>query len=296
MAAIGQIEITTSSGSTQKLNEIQFQYSDEKKTKIDGYFQIYPDDRPNTSFWVDLSKVEVARFNKTSPEQTIICTMVMDNGESLTGRFHDPKMRITGKNELGEVDLDIKNIEEMKFTGFGIYTEGKLKIVDRKTYLREQPQVRDKDKTKWVLSDGKENIHKITGQLYLWDSYNTDFEGWDEFWGVQRLDDKLLRWGGLQDSFLIDYQGVQTKVKFTDIDTLEISGKTLENKPEVSIGKGEEIHSVGLYVRNLRLRLKESETFGPFDSDDYLVWDVSFGYEGLALAPLREIAIKKEGL
>lgn len=286
------IEITTNSGITQELSEVRLSYSDEHKNTIDGYFRIYPDDRPYTCLWVNLSKVKVATFEKRASEQTFVCKMTLDSGEELAGRFHDPGLKISGDNELGEVEFDLLSIQAMKFTRFGTLEDGKWQIVDRHRYVQEEAKTEDKDTTTWsVVTNGE--TKDISGRLYLWDSYNTDFEGWGQYIGWQRLDGGLLRWGTLQESFSVDFEGMQTTVAFSDIDGFERSPKPVHNEPEVIIRKAGQAHTVRVLVRTVRLRKMESDTYGPFESDDYLVWDTPFGYEGLALAPARDIRVTR---
>ena len=90
---VKRIEVTTMDGITQELNDVSLTYSDTKKNVMDGYFQIYPQDQERTCLWVDLSNVELATFRTGSQGQ--ICTMKIENGREVTGRFHEPALRVT---------------------------------------------------------------------------------------------------------------------------------------------------------------------------------------------------------
>jgi len=58
--------------------------------------------------------VELATF--TTGREGCVCTIKTDDARQVAGRFHDPALSLVGKNELGEVNLDLRRIRDMRFT------------------------------------------------------------------------------------------------------------------------------------------------------------------------------------
>ncbi len=269
------ILITDESGMKEKISDPSFSYSDDK-CYVDQYIEINSAEPTRKGIWVHYSQIKSACFE--SAKDQIRISVTIDSGEVLRGVFPDKKMKISGKGELGHVTYDdIGKIKCIEFLNFSIWKEGKNYIVNRQEASSEWEK-RKKESDKWTIVDGNTTIN--TNGFAIRDCKTEIMP----FTFVRKgMFYEQARYRKADISEIITVQRGVSKIKLSkdDVGTIEITGRKIDDKPELIVEKKDgNKFTVTLLIDSL-------------DEDDMLVWQTTYGWEGITLLPLRKIILTK---
>lgn len=274
--------VTDVKGQAQRLSSSHFKYSRMHRTSdlVYGYLEILRDKNFRATSWVHLSQVKAVTFGTPADQASIVVTL--DSNDSIAGTFPDRDLVISGKGELGETEYklaDVRTVEVLQFeTGNG---GGPLVARAPASVLWKNTR---KTRERWSVEDGGRAAVTTTG-VSMRDAYN----------------DRTVRSFGLGgDTVRSGYPSTRIRVtrgtSKTDVDLLEccsqveITGATIDGAPEVRLTKkdGTMLPAAWLLVAQYG-----QEQPSDFESDDMLLWQTSYGYDGVALAPRRRIVVRK---
>lgn len=276
------ILVTDLTGHKQKLSvppHTYFEYSDSHKNSVENCFEIILPGSPRKSLWIHYSQIKVAGFQSEKKGTKI--SLTFDDGQVLSGMFPDDRLKISGQGELGNMTYDIRKIKSIEFPQF-LVGNGKAIVLDRAA-AASRLKARKVFRT-WTIVDGGTTIN--AEDLQLRDSYYTNS------WGYLVYSGRFFRVGPLLDSIMIEVGASQTTVQLDDLEFIEITGRKVDDKPEVIIVKKDGKKFTGPLLMMIRSAEYGEAEYGNLEEDDMLIWRVPYGYEGVSLLPLRKITLK----
>lgn len=281
------ILVTDVAGQKQKLLNSDITHSKESKSCISG-LEILISSSPRKCIWVEYTQVKLATFMRYKDVFRI--SVILDNGETLSGIFQDRNMKISGKSDLGEANYELTQIKSLEFLEFKEYRYSDSKPVSRTEAASLWRKERQQPSREWVILDGSKNI--IANGFELMDSFNTNVDGIFIYFG------KILRRCSLCQDILVKHGASNTKVSLSELQSIEITGKQVQDKPEIIIVKADGAK----FALSMLMKTGEegfvssskiTDSYGGFEEDDMLVWETPYGEEGLSLLPPRTILLKK---
>lgn len=279
------ILITDITGQKERLSDASFDYSDTHLYNQHWhYFEIILTGSPRKSVWVHHSLIKVANFQKV--EGGIRISVVLDNGEVLSGMFPDRWMKLQGKGDTGELTYKIADIRSIEFLQFELFKDKKRKIVDRQAAASIWKKEREKSRT-WTIIDGNTTIYAQS--FIIRDSYDTNKAEATIVFGESFRDQRFFS------SITVQSEASQVNISLDDLETIEITGRKIDDKLEVTIVKKDgKKFSAALLMQKWEGRTmgRYEHDYGVVDEDDMLIWDKPYGYEGISLLPIRKITLK----
>ncbi len=223
------ILITDITGQKEKVESPIFEYSAEHNNDYPEHFEVLFPGTPGRSSWVHFSQIKSATFEQTKKEPQI--TIVTESGKPLIGIFPDANLKIFGEGELAKASYPLKNIKTIEFVQFVKYLKDREITIDRAAASVEWKKSRKSEGVKSfnTIIDGKATI-KAEG-LQFRDSYNTNVRGSTIYFG------RHFREGIGLDTIIIQRGASQVEVDLKDLETIEITGKKIEGRPELILTK-----------------------------------------------------------
>lgn len=284
--------ITDISGHSEKITSTYnfFEYSDQNNNDIVNHLEVILENSPNERFWIHFTQIKTAGF--TQQGDKIGISIECDNGELVSGIFPDNEMKITGKNAFGDISLDVKKLKKLEFNEFEIWRENQYVKADRREASLEWKKTNAMPSSKWIIVDGDKKEEALG--MGIRDSYETNVSGLLYYFGRTFRDADSFSYQ--TESILIQRGVTETKILLGDIDEFTITGKLVEDKPEISIVKKGDRLTAPVLLKTSCIRKSDSDVeikYGPFDKDDMLIWRIPCGYKGRSLLPPRRIAMTR---
>lgn len=279
------ILVTDITGQKEKVVYPEFHYSETHENNMHNFFEVVVRDSPRKSVWFHFTQMRSATFEPA--KKGVKIAIIAENGETFTGIFPESRLKISGEGELGKATYDLAKIRSIEFVEFAKYEKNKEISINQQVASQEWKKSRKAvpGAVSMTVSDGNTSIK--AENLEIQDCYNTNVSGFTIYYG------KSFRRGDLSNTITVQRGSSEVEVPLKDLESFEITGKKVDNRPEVILAKKDgKKFTVGLLMRVFTG--EKNVTYGAPEPDDMLVWNSEHGFEGISLFPLRPMILKAQ--
>lgn len=234
----------------------------------------------NPRQWLSIQahNIKKAVFKRIKNKKDVDVTVFLIDGTQYSGVSTQQDKLIWGKGVLqSEIKVFMNELSEIEY----------VQAEKRSSFSMQANKNR-----KWLITDGETKIesselaiidHYLTNKDYNRNIVYQDKFIRTEWWWPRSDEDKIPLTNG----------NIRIWVPVESIAYLEITGKEIDNKPEVLVRMrdGRETKmTMGLTVKIFN----DETTFGMYEEDDYYTWpDSDFGRRAVSFNPLRKITFER---
>jgi hypothetical protein len=291
------LEITDDTGQKDRLSSPRFIYPGSGQDPFPHHLRLDLTGSPKQVVWIHSCKIKEARLQKSAMLLRVVVSL--DDGTSISGSFPFPELKIAGKGALGDTTYPISRLQSLIFTEFStrgstVATQNEYKVVDRTTAAQQydnyhQVSLARDTSGPWSIVDSATS-HEVA-DLNILDAYETNSS-----YGLIYLG-STLRTTALTQNLTIQRGAGTVTMPLNSLATIEFTGQLSDGLPELIIQpRGEKKLTVQLLLRRSNLASANSrettQTNGPPEADDYLVWRTPFGFKAVSFIPVRKLVVK----
>jgi hypothetical protein len=244
---------------------------------------------PKRSLWIHYSQIKTAIFDKVEDGMGI--SVALDNGEILKGMVSKEMVGFKGSSALGELTYKIENIGSIEFLEFQAKdSKDKAIILNRQAFssIWQKQHEKVRLKCECMILDGSTIINAK--------SFHIKDTAWTNQVGAFIYSKPVFRESLRLENVVVSKGAAQIEVRLADLKSLEISGKLINNNPEVIFVKKDGTTFSGGLLMAKQWRFKEDSTeYGVIDEEDMLIYVKPYGWESISLIPIRQIVLKFSG-
>jgi len=288
--AIGRAIIRDLKGSEEELTDVTLTH-EHVSTPVIGHFEIILEDSPMKVTWVHFARIKKATFEQDNDDTRI--TVLLDDETIITGKL--PELKLSGNMKaLGNVSYGVDKLASIEFLSYCARINGETAVIDRETASLAWKKEREGEKSEqsWTII-GSDVINKAEG-LSLIDRYHRSWFGMAGRHSERDAHNFINR-------IRIEKGSAEAELSLKDYSAIEFTGIKTDGKSEavVHTPDGESSTVVAILKTTSHSSYRpgsastNSEEYGAFNEDDFLIWNSQYGYDGVSLVPARKLILTR---